>query len=538
MKSKILFSSIGAVILSLYYWFWGQAKLYADLQIPLFSPENKGKTVLLFIFAIFFLTLIWIANDADNDNTQLSADKLKAQAIAIPSRFKTNELEGFIIGKQGKKYIRLPIETDPRHGLIFGRPGAGKTVMIISWIIWILNYISQHRPLALLVSDIKPELSKKSVYEGLPNVAVINLAVFGRYCFNIFFGLTQTSSDDRLILRLDIIVRAMIIDPPDSETPYFTDNARNILIGVFGWGYRKSMKFSQIIDKFLHTPTLDLIAEILSDEEFYTNHPKLTAYLIPFNLDQSNEAFQSVVTTIMQTIHIFDFDTVKACFDCEDATHTVSPEDLIKGTSIFIQCLDSMKDKFMPAIRLIFSLCFNYILGLNDAKEDNRGKIVALIDEAATVKVPDIQHYMDTGRSKGLEIFQIYQNFSQIITAYGQSRAKGIMENAGTVIVQSCKDPDTAKMLSDWIGHYRETKYSTSKRSSTDTSTSESSEYRLIYDISDITKLESQGKMLVFHEGTYFPVQKIGYYQIPDFLEISKEAMEKNKEIYDNLKEL
>ena len=465
--------------------------------------------------------------------TEASDDKLQAQNEPVPSRYISKEPDGLTVGKRGGRYVRIPFMNSPEHQLIYGAPGSKKSNIIKNALLRIYNFDSDIS--AVLAVDCKPELSRECVYEGRKDVKVINPSSTDRYGFDVYYGLTQESTDDDLKERFTMVARTLIVNS-GGDNAFFYVSAQNILTAFLMYGFRKGYSFGEAVLTVMDASTEDLISQILEDDEM-TAHSKIKRLVREFD-GKDSDAFQDISMTLQQDLSIFDVDTVQKCF-AADNPKKASPIDLENGVSLFIAIPDHLLKSYSPVFRLITQLCLNHMMGLEEWTRRDKKPTWFLIDEAGSIgPIPDMLEALARGRSKKIQISLICQSYAQMEQTYGKEGAVTITDCVKTTIVLSCNNTATAKSLSERTGTYRETKVSTHKNASAvmsmASSMNESEEYRPVMDVADITALERDEKVLVFAKGDWFLVDKAPYYTIKGHKELSDQIVEKNRRFYPN----
>ena len=469
----------------------------------------------------------------NTDNRELSADKVKALNHAPSKEYLARNPDGFTIGKFKGRFVRLPFLSSPEHQLIVGAPGDGKSTTLENAILWNHNFATPEDKLnSMLVVDVKPELSRKGIYEGRKDIKIINPSISGSCGFDIYYGLTARSSDDELAERCSMIANTVIKDT-GSDNVYFAEAARNIFTAFLMYGFVTEKTFGDCIDEILDTPVEDLIAQILTDPRM-DEHRKIKRLIREFD-GKTSDGFQDVAMTLKKDLAIFDTTSVKACF-APDNPDKVSPIDLVNGTSIFLAIPDHLLLQYATIFRLILNMCMSYIMAQDESKRHNKRPIWVLIDEAGSIgKLPILGDVLARGRSKGIQCSLVIQSEGQLDTTYGHDMTRAIKDCCKTTIVFGSNDVRTCEDLAKRTGVYTESKTSTTTRGGTlsgDSSRNESSEYRPVVDVADIQNLSRSNKILVFARGDWFICDKAPYYKVPMLAEKSVEIEKQNAEFH------
>ncbi len=530
MKKKLLTSTIFSAILAVAYliacplFLQDYAKSFAILS------KDKAPLVSVIVFSLAFL-VVYSGTDNNKDVLAQSTSKKKALSHAPSKEFLSKVPNGLTVGMHNGRFVSIPFLNSPEHQLCYGAPGDGKSTTIENPILYYMNFAPAAEKLcSMLVVDVKPELSRKGVYEGREDVKIINPSVLNSTGFHAFYGLSEKSSDDVLAERCTMIAETVIKDT-GSDNIYFAEAARNIFTAFLMYGFVTSKKFGECIEEILDAPVEDLIAQILSDSRM-EGHPKIKRLIREFD-GKTSDGFQDVAMTLKKDLAIFDTESVKACFD-PDNPDRVSPEDLINGTSIFLAIPDHLLRQYSTIFRLILNMCMTHIMAQDESKRKDKRPIWVLVDEAGSIgKLPILGDVLARGRSKGIQCTLIVQSEGQLDATYGHDTARAIKDCCKTTIVFGCNDTQTCKGLSERTGVFAETKISTTSRGSAmsvGSSRSESTEYRPAVDVADIQNLFRNNKVLVFARGDWFLVNKAPYYTVPMLNEKSVEIEKQNAE--------
>lgn len=498
--------------------------------------------VMLFIVAGVMLLLFLVnvkkklIDKEDNFNPikvsviENSSDKRKAQYHPVPSKYLSRTPDGFTVGYYyygpRRMYVRLPFLDSPEHQLILGSPGSNKSTTLLNALICNYNYADRYDRLrSVLAIDAKPELSKKSVDESRSDVKIINPTTYDSSGFDVWFGLSQHSSDDEIKERAEVIARALIPDL-SGDNAHFSGNAQKILSGCLMFGFRKGYSFTESIIKVMDSSVDNLIAEIVSDPAMQ-KHPKILHKIRSFDGNDSDE-FASIKDTLEKDLDIFDVDTVQHCFS--DSVEKVTPYDLANGKSIFLAIPDHLLVQYRTVFGMILELCLKYLMSISEEDLKGQRPVWCLVDEGGTIYVPSLLDVASRGRSKKIQLSVVAQSYSQLEDLYGDRQARSIMDCCKTTIVFSCNDTRTARDLSSWTGTYRETKISTHHEGYVAGYAGQniSEEYRPVMDVSDIKNLEKNNEVLVFAKGDWFLVKKMPFYDIEEFRYLSDRLQARN----------
>ncbi len=462
--------------------------------------------------------------------TDLSSDKKLAQDHPVPKKYLSKNPDGLTIGRKGRKYVRIPFEDSPKHQLILGSPGSGKSTTLLNALLWNFNFEDKKRKFcSVLAIDVKPELQKKSSYKEDPNIRIIDPTSSDKddpynYGFDLWYGLSPDANQDKIKERSELIARAIIPDL-SGDNAHFSGNAQKILSGFLMYGFVKGLSFADTISKIMSVSVEDFIVEILTDP-LMRNFEKIVNKVRVFEGNNSNE-MASIKDTMEKDLNIFDTESVKYCFSCNK--QKIMPEHIANGKSVFLTVPDHLLTTYKTVFGLIMELSLNYLMSIPEERLGKRNPIWCLIDEGGTVYVPCLEDVAARGRSKKIQLSLVVQSYAQLENLYGDRTARSILDCCKTSIVFSCNDNKTADTISKWCGYYRETKYAYSNNPSTySQSTNSSIEYRPVMDISDIKNLERNEEVLAFVNGDWFKVDKAPYYTIRPLSERSDQIISHN----------
>lgn len=515
----------------------------------IWDPDKLGPTkgidfiIAFFIFIITILTVF--LNNAykyfidgkrnfspfDSTVLDLSPDKIKAQNHPVSKAYLSDAPDGLTIGRYKKLYVRIPFQESPEHLLLIGAPGSNKSTILENAIIYDFNVEENFH--SGFIMDVKPELSRNSVYECDPRVRILNPSSLESIGFDVYAEFLAGSTDDDIKVLFETISRTLIVNP-GGENSFFYLASQRILEACLLFGYRKGWDIVDSIVFAYSTPVPDLITEILEDEDM-EKHPKIRNLVRPY-ADKDSDAAQDIAMTLQHDLAIFDTDSVQRFFSSKN-DNRISAHALVEGITIFLAIPDTLLKSYSPVFRMVTQICLNHILSIEEWKKPWTKPIWFLIDEAGSIgKIPDlIDGALSRGRSKGLQVTLACQSFSQLEDTYGTSGATSILNCCKNTVVLSCNDSKTAKTLSDWCGTYRETKVSTSSKKGVlngHSSENVSEEYRPCMEIADIKNLEKDFKVLGFARGDWFLVKKAPFYEIEELYDISKSVQGRNAKFY------
>jgi hypothetical protein len=131
-----------------------------------------------------------------------------------------------------------------------------------------------------------------------------------------------------------------------------------------------------------------------------------------------------------------------------------------------------------PSIRTALSPIIAFIskVILNTMNQENKQQSIALIDEAPTLFIPNLDEIPATGRSNKMAVVYMAQDFSQMDAMYGKDKRTALVTNLATQFYGNVSGMETAKYVSDIIGkEYQMVKSVNSGTSSSQSGDSQSS---------------------------------------------------------------
>ena len=390
--------------------------------------------------------------------TSISDSKRQAmyKRIEKDDNLLTNKPEGLILGKQGKKYVCLPVgkegQKDGVSAVILGSPGSGKSVFLTNFL---LSNFMQKKPTPVFCLDIKPELARKSVdITENKNVKVVDFTDRNKAGWDVYFALNEDITDDEKMRVFDGISRALITSS-NPKDKFFVNNARTILKFLLLYHFNKGLGFLDSITKVISEDVGEHIKEILEDKR-YCPEGSLVYNGLKKYIDKESEAMQDIELTLQEHLNIFLNSDVR--YQLRDNPLKANPEDLNEGESVFVCLPMYLLDEFEDILRLIV---FQVISSMERRGEEWKQPVVLILDELARLgKLENLLSFLAVNRSLGVSVLMAYQDFSQIQKIYSREESRTFMNLSEITYVLSCKDTETTKALSDLIGEYKEEKVS------------------------------------------------------------------------------
>ncbi len=317
--------------------------------------------------------------------------------------------------------IGFPVSAEPKHALIVGRPGVGKTVLISE----ILSGIRRRGDRAV-VYDFKGDFIPR-FYD--PRKDVIFSPVDKR-CL-------QWSVFDECVTMADIdAVAASLVPQATTGDPFWNNGARAVLTGILRYLYQTNQRSN--VDLWR---ALTLGGRALSDILGSTDGGQAGWRFIE---DGENKQAAGVLAALMQYTQVFELMAgLKRGFTIRDW--------IDRGEGwIFVANYSEFADTLRPALSLFVDLVGRKLLGMPD---DRDRRVFFVVDEFGTLQqLSTITRLLTLGRSKGGSVWLGIQDIGQIRKIYGEEHQQTICNSCGTSVTFSVADPDTGEYLSKRIG--------------------------------------------------------------------------------------
>ena len=442
----------------------------------------------------------------------------------------SNKPEGLIFGVQDKQYVTMPIGKESiRDGLsaiILGSPGSGKSVFLTNFL---LNNFMQKNPTPVFCLDIKPELARKSViFNENKNVKVVDFTDRNKVGWDVYFSLNKNTKDDEKMRVFDGISRALIVSS-NPKDKFFINNSRTILKFMLLYWFNKGFGFIDSITKVISEDAGDHIKKILEDKEYCPEESLVYNGLKKYE-GKDSEAMQDIVLTLQEHLNIFLNSDIR--YQLRDNPLKANPEDLNNGNSVFVCLPMYLLDEYEDLLRL---LVYQTISTMERRGDDWKQGVVLILDELARLgRLENLLPFLAVNRSLGASVLMAYQDFSQIERIYSKEEARTLMNLSEVTYVLSCKDNETAKVLSDLIGEYKEEKLSHNRSAllhCSDGKQNVSNEYRKIMEVADFQDLRSKKEAILILYGNFFRIKQFRYFENPAFLKRYNEVIKANKQI-------
>lgn len=528
-------------------WYISNYKPYSEFMIN--GYEDIKDIITYSIFGWLFVVLrnmVYIQTDKKiglftwlekykYEPPQESTRKRKAQHPPIDEEYLSNNPDGLVLGRSGKKYVRFPIKKG--HALstiILGTPGSGKSTLLLTTLIYQLqilrinnknkNCISEEQ--VFFVLDAKPELYRKSSFPGDKHIKELSIVNRSKFGWDPYYNLKPDASDDEILTELDVIANAFIESPKEKKNEFFYESARTIFEFMSLAEFRNGRSFMQTIDKLMSADMANMIKTLLDSAE---GRPELIKVKKGLNAyaNKEGEAFQGIELAFRQSMKAFQKDSTK--FFLDGNPKKLSPLTLEEKISIAFTIKTTQIKEYKIILRLVIMQLLRHC---EERDEDDSHLITLIIDEAFRLGVINWIEFLSVCRSKQVSCVLAFQSLSQMQSVWSKEDADSLLEMVSAIAVLSCASTTTAKMICDWAGEYNEEKISTNNGGKNNGTYSRSYEPKKILQPSDIMKLRKLKEVILFLDGMYYRanLERAKYYNIPELNKISKRCVEEHKQ--------
>jgi len=162
-----------------------------------------------------------------------------------------------------------------------------------------------------------------------------------------------------------------------------------------------------------------------------------------------DKTLQSVIITARTSLSLFCDPEV-----CRTTATNSIDFSLLRKQPVALYVCNPLKDLiyFKPLSALFFQSLFNHVLSRIPGKDER--SIFFVIDEAATMKFPDLSITISNIRKFKAGILLCMQDEMALISQYGQAEAHQIKTNCGTQVYLKGQPLHTAKELSQILGKH------------------------------------------------------------------------------------
>lgn len=348
--------------------------------------------------------------------------------------------------------VFLPRKFEPEHGIIIGKPGQGKTLLLYEFIKRLRNRnLARNKNGKRLVMstfnaviyDTKGDyISKFYNYE---TDCIFNPMDERSVKWTIFNEIRSENEMEEKI-NVDAICKSLIPDTGDPQADYWNSTARTVLASIFHYCRKSGRRTNAELWDVLTLPisTLRRLLEQYPESRIALKH-----------IEGDNQQTSGIVSTLTRFTECLEF--------VKDMDGDFSIRDFMNEKDngfLFVSNYAKTRDSMKPLLSLFIDQLANNLLSMPDDQDRRR---FFLLDEFGTLQnLPSIVQLLTMSRSKGGSVWIAVQDFGQLEKIYGMEHRKTIFNACGTHIYFAVADAKTAEELSQNVGdaEYLEKHYS------------------------------------------------------------------------------
>ena len=424
-----------------------------------------------------------------------------------PVRCAAPDAAGAVVGSDGKRaWVTRPEAGNP-HVLVLGTPGSGKTRGVILPTTWTLGHAGD----SLIVSDPKGELFQASAAflrgRGY-DVRLVDLVEPGRgNRWNPLAAVRQAAMAGDMA---EAAARAWEIahtfafagEKPGGEGVFWAQ-AGEALLAALALGVAVEAPDGQANPASMLRVLLELGGEengVLLDGWFRMlgpDHPAALAYANTKMAAGAEKARASVYMTAATHLRLFA-DPGIAWLTADSDHNPVTTGD--KPTAIFV-CVPDESEVKHPIVSLYLSQTYAALVSAARGRAGGalERPVWFLLDEFGNIgRLSDIRNKVSAARSRKVRFLFVLQNLEQLDGLYGKDDAATVVGNCDTLIYLSTNSNQTARTISDRIGHFtvKTTSLSTKPALGASVSGTESTASRALLEPDEVMRMKP-GQALV-----------------------------------------
>jgi type IV secretory pathway TraG/TraD family ATPase VirD4 len=325
---------------------------------------------------------------------------------------------------------------------VFGPTGSGKSSVII-----ISSAVSLARgKSSIIFNDVTGEVyDRSSKFLASKGYDILRLDFSDSKRSETFNPLLECRSVSD-IQKVALLIIRNSIGPGKGEI--FWEQSSIMMISLFARylvfhtepKFRTLQNVLRLIDKFAVDPTVIDKLFVRADEDL------LNAYKATIVVGE--KTLQSIIVSTRVALNLFcDPEVCRTT-----ATNSIDFDLLRKDKPIALYVCNPLKDLtyFRPISALFFQSLFNHVLSRIPAKDER--SIFFVMDEAASMRFPDLSVTISNIRKFKAGILLCMQDEMALIAQYGQAEAHQIKTNCGTQVYLKGQPLHTAKELSQLLG--------------------------------------------------------------------------------------
>lgn len=480
-----------------------------------------SKLYIIFLVVLAFLAFVVGSPTSDKSiRKNMERERKKAQHPPIPKQsLVAKPHEGhFILGKHKNRYVVWDTNKAPLpHVACLASSGGGKTSSVL------LPFVMLNPNATYFCIDLKGEIVEKGTFMDAPNICIVQPSKKSGYGFDVFAGLSDSSTEDEIYEVLQTITLA-IIPSQKGDAAFWSTEAQNMFLGLSLFLYGQgNHDFIDIIDQILSNNIQETIQRALTELPYSSK-----AYRCLSQFDSmAEETITSIIANMCVSLQIYSNDSsVRYLFT---APLKVSHYTLEAQRSIFLCIPDAKLDAWNSAICVIIALVLK---GLTYRSEDSH-QIYMLLDELGSIVshngLPQLVTSMQIMRSRKLSIALFLQQQESLESSFTPEECTTILGNCGIKIFLDSSSPKTQELVSKNLAPYY-----ISRKQSKNNGQSKSNSYSFeMIDVirpSDMMQLVKNSEAIIFTPNIpYAMVKKAPYFSDPYLKPVADKIKEHNK---------
>lgn len=354
------------------------------------------------------------------------------------------EAGGVILGKVGNRLVYRPTSEggyDGANFALFALPGGGKTTAQI------IPSAMRFKG-SVLAIDIKGD-----IYNAVRNLRRIRIFAPDdpeHSCsFDPLYGIEAMRPTERKVLIEQI---AAILVPEDKNGKYFVEGGRDCFCGIALYMLAQDIKttFPDIVRGILAHDAIHWITKIYESDCFlaqeYTNSYYGTNET---NVSGAYGEMRKRVRTLCSD------ELLALMLPAED---NITPHTLDDGYDIYIELPQHKVGFFSPITTILVQRFMSSFMERQDKSSGERLQpVLFLLDEFPQLSFDydTLSSALSTLRSKSISVFMAQQSVNQLITRYGESAQRAIIDTCSYISIMSVQDPESRKYFQELIGTRR-----------------------------------------------------------------------------------
>ena len=344
--------------------------------------------------------------------------------------------------------VSLPAEAATSHGLVWGAPGTGKTLLLLKLMQTVLPRIGQGHNQRAVVYDPKNQLLPSLRCMGLRCPVLVGNP-FDRRAVKL--DLAQEVMDEAMALTL---AQSLVPMEATVHQPYFARTAQVVLSGLIQalmaiypgtWTLRHLLLVAESAERIRAT-----LAQVPETQRYVTQHAQP---------DKAEETFQSVLSELGGKLEVYR--PLAAAWERTSGERTIRLREWVQQESILVLGYDPDRSGAAAAAnRIVLNLLAQIVLGLAPnqwQKQTKNRRFFVLLDEFETLeRLERIGKLLAEGRDRGVCGILGLHAWSELKQHYGADGANAIIAQISNKVFLRVEEDETeAKVLKFFGAHKR-----------------------------------------------------------------------------------